>query len=78
VSSKTRNCGLPEALQSGVERQGELNGLIEQLPESEVSAAARSLEFLIARLEPAVVPAILVGIDAWPSQSRGRSHIVTS
>lgn len=46
------------------ERQGRTHSLIEQLPETEVPAAVRYLEFPIAREEPPVDPEMLARIDA--------------
>jgi len=42
----------------------ELHSLIEQLPATEVPAAARYLEFLISREDPPVDPEMLARIDA--------------
>jgi hypothetical protein len=52
----------------------QLHSLIDQLPESEVSAAARYLEFLLAREAP-VDPEMLARIDhARANPSSGISH----
>ncbi len=51
-----------------------LHSLIEQLPECEVVAAVRYVEFLVSREAP-VDPELLARIDAaWANPSPGISH----
>ena len=53
----------------------QLRDLIEKLPESEITAAVRYLEFLISREEPPVEPEMLARIDAARAKpSAGIAH----
>jgi hypothetical protein len=47
----------------------ELHSLVEQLPDSELAAAARFLEFLLSREESPVDPEMLKRIDAARAES---------